>query len=413
LAQEVLEVVAGQDRGARFAMAGEELVVGREPTMDAVLTDPLVSGRHARLALHEGRLLAEDLGSSAGTSLNGAPLSGPASVSAGDRLVMGQTELLVLWSPAPATAADGPTGATARLGPPPPPPPPPGAAEGVPVSAAPTIERRDWPALTAGGLAVLAGILTIVAIGPNLLDGESIGGSEDGGLIAQTVLEGLAAGALGARVGLGVLGRLPRMPAVDALLPGGMLLIGGIVLGQGLVAASISNVGKGPAVTLLLLAGLLALAAGAIAVAARSEAAPAATPGQAEAAMVGVAAFGALLAAIGAPLAWYAADFAGTLSGTEAGPGHVLLPIAIVTIPVALGPLAPPIPGLEHLGATTARLALVLGSVLFGMGLTACTIVSGPSLESGVVLCLLGGILAAAGPALAWCRLVLGAQPRQ
>ena len=63
MAREVLEVVAGQDRGARFEMHGTSLVVGREADLDVVLTDPRVSRRHTRLWLEKEELLVEDLAS--------------------------------------------------------------------------------------------------------------------------------------------------------------------------------------------------------------------------------------------------------------------------------------------------------------------------------------------------------------
>jgi FHA domain-containing protein len=161
VAQEVLEVVGGRDRGARFTMVTDTLTIGRESEMDAVLSDPRASRRHARLYVQGDALIVEDLGSTSGTALNGVRLAGPAALRAGDRLRMGETELLVLWAPASAPITDeGPTvgaaptdvaGGTAELGiprtstagapheyaPPPAPPPQPPPAQALPPYEAP------------------------------------------------------------------------------------------------------------------------------------------------------------------------------------------------------------------------------------------------------------------------------------
>lgn len=46
---------------------GENIVVGRSRDCDLILRDPTVSGRHARLAWEDGKILLEDLGSANGT----------------------------------------------------------------------------------------------------------------------------------------------------------------------------------------------------------------------------------------------------------------------------------------------------------------------------------------------------------
>ncbi len=45
--------------------------------MDIVLTDPRVSRRHAVVRLEGTALTVEDLGSSAGTAVNGTTIAGP------------------------------------------------------------------------------------------------------------------------------------------------------------------------------------------------------------------------------------------------------------------------------------------------------------------------------------------------
>jgi pSer/pThr/pTyr-binding forkhead associated (FHA) protein len=64
--------------------------IGREGC-DVVLPDPEVSRRHARLFVDGGVAMVEDLGSTNGTWLNGAPVADPAPVAPGDVLRFGNT----------------------------------------------------------------------------------------------------------------------------------------------------------------------------------------------------------------------------------------------------------------------------------------------------------------------------------
>ena len=66
------------------------------PVLDVVLTDPRVSRRHARVRIDGARLVVEDLASTDGVAVNGARIEEPTTLSAGDRLTMGGTELTVL-----------------------------------------------------------------------------------------------------------------------------------------------------------------------------------------------------------------------------------------------------------------------------------------------------------------------------
>ncbi|MBS0197428.1 MAG: FHA domain-containing protein [Planctomycetes bacterium] len=127
---------------------GAELIVGRGEECGVCLEDGHVSRRHLRLFVRKGRLLAEDLRSKWGTTLNGRALAAPSELAHSDRLVLGTTTIryICYWDvltrptrPAPeARASDSPT-ATA-IAPPgmthnrPPrpvlePPPPPSALE--------------------------------------------------------------------------------------------------------------------------------------------------------------------------------------------------------------------------------------------------------------------------------------------
>ncbi len=86
-----LVVVEGSLRGTTLTLGQAPVLVGRSPECTLVLTDDFASGRHARLVPVEGGWAVEDLGSTNGTVLDGAPLGGPTPVQAGSRLTIGRT----------------------------------------------------------------------------------------------------------------------------------------------------------------------------------------------------------------------------------------------------------------------------------------------------------------------------------
>jgi pSer/pThr/pTyr-binding forkhead associated (FHA) protein len=71
----------------------EELIIGRSKTCGLPLTDRRISRRHLRLWRDGELYYAEDLGSTHGTSLNGAPLRSVCTVHAGDVFTLGEVEL--------------------------------------------------------------------------------------------------------------------------------------------------------------------------------------------------------------------------------------------------------------------------------------------------------------------------------
>lgn len=81
------------DRAGLDQALGGACVVGRHPTADFVLDDPLVSRRHLRLHQVGGRWEVRDLGSTNGTALNGR-LIRHAFLSDGDVIRAGDTELV-------------------------------------------------------------------------------------------------------------------------------------------------------------------------------------------------------------------------------------------------------------------------------------------------------------------------------
>lgn len=129
--------------GAKRLLVDRPLVIGRAGA-DIILDDSQVSRRHALLRPADGEVVVEDLGSTNGTALNGEPLSAPAPLAPGDRIIIGTTVIDVIASdpeadsdairlparPATASAASAPPTAPAAITPVVAPSPgPPGFAE--------------------------------------------------------------------------------------------------------------------------------------------------------------------------------------------------------------------------------------------------------------------------------------------
>src|SRR3954452_1802645 len=87
-----LRVVNGPESG-RVVGLSATAVVGREEEADITLADDQVSRRHARFVVENGTVLVQDLGSTNGTLVNGAAISEPRALVAGDRVAVGDTEL--------------------------------------------------------------------------------------------------------------------------------------------------------------------------------------------------------------------------------------------------------------------------------------------------------------------------------
>jgi hypothetical protein len=101
----VADGVDGQEPGSAHDI-GEGLVIGRAKGVSIRLSDPLVSGRHARVAPEGDGVSLEDLGSTNGTFLNGAQLSAPAVLRNGDRIRLGDSEFVFECVPAPVPPPD-------------------------------------------------------------------------------------------------------------------------------------------------------------------------------------------------------------------------------------------------------------------------------------------------------------------
>jgi pSer/pThr/pTyr-binding forkhead associated (FHA) protein len=79
---------------------------------DVLLPDPTVSRHHATLTIEESGAWIEDVGSTNGTSLNGAPLSAGTRgrIKDGDTLKLGSVALKLAWSDGPALPAGSEAG---------------------------------------------------------------------------------------------------------------------------------------------------------------------------------------------------------------------------------------------------------------------------------------------------------------
>ncbi|MFN4243095.1 MAG: ATP-binding protein [Tepidisphaerales bacterium] len=93
-----LLVLQGPDKGRKFELPEEELVIGRGAA-HIPLTDNTVSRRHAQITPREGLYLLSDLGSANGTYINGLRVTAPQAIRVGDQLRVGRT--LMVFGTAP------------------------------------------------------------------------------------------------------------------------------------------------------------------------------------------------------------------------------------------------------------------------------------------------------------------------
>jgi pSer/pThr/pTyr-binding forkhead associated (FHA) protein len=86
-----LRIVAPSSIAGRTYRVVQPLVAGRSPDADIRLDDPFASDLHVRFAVGDGGLLATDLGSTNGTFLNEAAITGEVTVRPGDTIRLGET----------------------------------------------------------------------------------------------------------------------------------------------------------------------------------------------------------------------------------------------------------------------------------------------------------------------------------
>jgi len=81
--------------------------LGQSPECQIPLADPSLSAFHAQLVRHDAGLYLRDLGSSSGTWVNGQCLFGPHALRDGDRIRIGQVELLFRSNALPRVSLSG------------------------------------------------------------------------------------------------------------------------------------------------------------------------------------------------------------------------------------------------------------------------------------------------------------------
>jgi len=89
-----LEIVDGADKGKRFQLGAGEFTIGRHPDCQLTISDPGVSGFHAKIAAAGGQYYVEDTGSRNGVFVNNHKV-GKQDLKSGDLIVIGSTRLLV------------------------------------------------------------------------------------------------------------------------------------------------------------------------------------------------------------------------------------------------------------------------------------------------------------------------------
>jgi hypothetical protein len=86
-----LVVTSGNLAGTVIPLGTAPITIGRAPDSTLVVDDEYASARHARLFLHEGQWVAEDLGSTNGTWIGKTRLTSPTVLQMGQSLRVGQT----------------------------------------------------------------------------------------------------------------------------------------------------------------------------------------------------------------------------------------------------------------------------------------------------------------------------------
>jgi pSer/pThr/pTyr-binding forkhead associated (FHA) protein len=99
-----LRFISGKYQGGEYPLAeGQEIIIGRSSELDMVLVEEMVSRKHARIALTDGTISIEDLGSTNGTFVNGEKVQ-QGTLREGDRVLIGTNILKVVAAPQDAEA---------------------------------------------------------------------------------------------------------------------------------------------------------------------------------------------------------------------------------------------------------------------------------------------------------------------
>jgi len=93
-----LRFISGKFQGSEYALADSgEMLVGRSGDVQIVLSEDMVSRRHARIAFEGQKITIEDLGSTNGTFVNGEKIK-RAELKEGDRVLIGSSIFKVVYA---------------------------------------------------------------------------------------------------------------------------------------------------------------------------------------------------------------------------------------------------------------------------------------------------------------------------
>jgi len=95
----LLVVERGPAPSLRFALAADQVTIGRSAGNELVLADPEVSRRHARVLRRADGYAVEDIGSTNGTFVNGQRISHLTLLQDGDTIDLGDTVRLRFVAP--------------------------------------------------------------------------------------------------------------------------------------------------------------------------------------------------------------------------------------------------------------------------------------------------------------------------
>lgn len=88
-----LIVTAGDRQGTKIPLAGTPIRIGRSPDSTLVIGDDFASARHAQLRPRDGQWILEDSGSTNGTYLGRAKVTGPTPIPLGVPIRIGRTSI--------------------------------------------------------------------------------------------------------------------------------------------------------------------------------------------------------------------------------------------------------------------------------------------------------------------------------
>jgi pSer/pThr/pTyr-binding forkhead associated (FHA) protein len=136
---------SGPNPGTVFPLEGEQISIGRDSSNEITINDAEVSRRHARLTFQGGKFVAEDLGSTNGTYVNGQRLTGQRVLKSEEVISLGEQIELVyeaVESDPGATMVSSRKAAAPRAAVAAPPPSPPAYAGQVPASPPESAEGK-------------------------------------------------------------------------------------------------------------------------------------------------------------------------------------------------------------------------------------------------------------------------------